>query len=97
MSLPIPLVVVRPLAPQDWLSLAEVLGQSFNAAPMGWDVFRDRLGDENFRVVWEGDRMVGGCGVYPMGQVWGGKASRSAAWPAWAWPPTRAAGASRRR
>lgn len=73
MSLPIPLVVVRPLAPQDWLSLAEVLGQSFNAAPMGWDVFRDRLGDENFRVVWEGDRMVGGCGVYPMGQVWGGK------------------------
>ena len=66
-------VTVRALSPTDWPSLTEVLSQSFNAPPAGWDLFRDRLGDENVRVAWEGSRIVGGCGIYPMGQFWCGK------------------------
>jgi predicted acetyltransferase len=65
---------VRALEPAAWPDVAEVLGQSFNLRPGLWDTFRERLGDENVYVAREGGRVVGGCGVYRIGQVWGGRA-----------------------
>lgn len=73
MSNPFGPLSVRALSPADWPDLVEVLSQSFNAPAAGWDIFRDRIGDENVRVAREGERIVGGCGIYRMGQVWGGK------------------------
>ncbi len=64
---------VSPLQPAEWPALVDALAQSFNAPRAGWDVFRDRVGDENLLVAREGDRVVGGCGVYRMGQVWQGR------------------------
>jgi predicted acetyltransferase len=64
---------VRPLQASDWPALTDVLGQSFNAPAAGWDLFRDRVGDEALLVAWEGDRVVGGCGIYQMGQWWHGR------------------------
>ena len=51
--------------------LAAILGQSF-AFPDTQKYFQ-RLGLENFRVVREGGRIVGGLGIYQMGQWFGGK------------------------
>ncbi len=67
------MVTVRPMAAAEWPALVEILAQSFNFPAAGWDSFRARLGDDNFRVACDGARIVGGCGIYRMGQVWMGR------------------------
>ncbi len=67
------MIHVRPLEAPEWPALVEGLAQSFNAPPSGWDLFRDRLGDDNVLVAHEGERIVGGCGLYEMGQWWQGR------------------------
>jgi predicted acetyltransferase len=69
---------VRPLdAERDWQPLAAVLEQSFNAPAEGWAVFRQRIGDRAFWVAEDGSassgRVLGGLGVYPLGQFWSGR------------------------
>lgn len=52
--------------------LGEVLCQCFNLPLNEWDKYRDRIGGENFRILRQGRAIVGGLGIYHMGQWWGG-------------------------
>ncbi|MBE9227723.1 GNAT family N-acetyltransferase [Phormidium sp. LEGE 05292] len=65
--------------------LAAILGQCF-AFPNTERYFH-RLGLENFRVVREGGRIVGGLGIYQMGQWFGGKSVAMAGLAAVGVPP----------
>lgn len=62
-----------PLEPADWPALVEVLSACFGITPDRWDSFRRRIGDANLRTARVGGRVVGGLGVYRMGQVFGGR------------------------
>lgn len=63
---------VRPLG-EDTHGLRDVISQSFGFAPQHWDDFLRRIGPENFRVAIDGTQVVGGLGMYRMGQWWGGR------------------------
>jgi predicted acetyltransferase len=56
---------------EDAKQLAAILGQCFAFADT--QTYFQRLGIENFRVVREGGKIVGGLGIYQMGQWFGGK------------------------
>lgn len=56
---------------EDAKQLAAILGQCF--AVTNEERYLQRLGLENFRVVREAGRIVGGLGIYQMGQWFGGK------------------------
>lgn len=70
---------------EDAKELAAILGQSF--AFSDTQRYFDRLGVENFRVVREGGRIVGGLGIYQMGQWFGGKSVPMAGLAAVGVPP----------
>lgn len=57
--------------PEEAQSLGEILCQCFNFPLTGWPEYRDRIGLENFRVVRQGGEIVGGLGIYQMGQWFG--------------------------
>lgn len=63
-------LTARRFHPEDWAALGPILALSFNVSLSGWDLFRQRLGDPGFYVVEHGGRIIGGCGVYAMGQQW---------------------------
>lgn len=64
---------IRPMTLDDWAPLSEVLAESFNIPAAGWTLFRDRIGLGNFRVATLDGRVVGGYGVYRIGQHWLGR------------------------
>ncbi len=47
-----------------------MLSHSFNFT--GWELFRDRIGIGNYRAIWQDKQIIGGLGLYPMAQWWGG-------------------------
>jgi predicted acetyltransferase len=51
-------------------NLGLMLCHSFNFT--GWELFRDRIGIKNYRAIWQGNQIIGGLGLYPMAQWWGG-------------------------
>lgn len=67
------MIATRSFAASDWPVLRRRLAQSFNAPAEGWDVFRARIGDANFRVADRDGELAGGCAIYPMGQWWVGR------------------------
>lgn len=73
------------LKEEDAKELAAILGQCF--AISDTQMYFDRLGTENFRVVTEGGRIVGGLGIYQMGQWFGGKSVPMAGLAAVGVPP----------
>lgn len=60
--------------PEERPALFELLGQSFHVPADGWALFAARLGEGNLRVAKVDGAMVGGLGVYPLGQWFGGRA-----------------------
>jgi predicted acetyltransferase len=56
------------------LDLGHIISQCFNADLSNWQAYVARLGPSNFRVIRQQDRVVGGLGLYPMGQWYGGQA-----------------------
>ncbi|PZD74576.1 hypothetical protein C1752_01055 [Acaryochloris thomasi RCC1774] len=56
------------------LELGRIISQCFNADLENWQTYVQRLGQTNFRVIQESGRVVGGLGLYPMGQWYGGQA-----------------------
>ncbi len=67
-------VEVRRFVDGDWGTLCPILAQSFNVPASAWPLFRERVTDERFRVATVDGRIVGGCGVYALGQIWRGRA-----------------------
>lgn len=57
--------------PQEAQQLGEILDQCFNIQE--WDEYRDFLGLENFRIIYQNGTLAGGLCIYFMGQWWGGK------------------------
>ncbi len=51
-------------------NLGLMLCHSFNFT--GWELFRDRIGIKNYRAIWQDNQIIGGLGLYPMAQWWGG-------------------------
>ncbi|MGA9377355.1 MAG: GNAT family N-acetyltransferase [Phormidium sp.] len=70
---------------EDAKQLAAILGQCF--AFTDTQRYFQRLGLENFRVVRQGGRIVGGLGIYQMGQWFGGKSVPMAGLAAVGVPP----------
>ena len=64
----------RTCATEDWPALAGILERCFNVPIDKWELFRDRIGIANFRVIENSGRLVGGLGVYRVGQCFGGRA-----------------------
>jgi predicted acetyltransferase len=61
------------MLPDEWPALVQVLAWCFGLSPERWESFRERVGDEHFRVAKHEGRVVGGLGVYRAGQVFGGR------------------------
>lgn len=55
------------------LMLGRITSQCFNADLENWHTYVQRLGANNFRVIRHQSRVVGGLGLYPMGQWFGGQ------------------------
>jgi predicted acetyltransferase len=53
--------------------LGEILCQCFNSPPADWSMHCERLGLQNFRLIYQNREMLGGLGYYPMGQWFGGR------------------------
>ncbi len=76
----------RPLQPRessdvlsnDEIALRDVINQSLNIPSKAWPTILANVGRENLRVLCRNDRVVAGCGIYPMGQWFGGKIVPSA-------------------
>jgi predicted acetyltransferase len=58
--------------------IRDVLFQTLNVPLHLWNSFADRIGLENFRVLREDGRIIGGLGMYRMGQWFGGRRLASA-------------------
>ncbi|AGY59744.1 GNAT family N-acetyltransferase [Gloeobacter kilaueensis] len=52
--------------------LGQLVTQCFNFAPEHWPVFGERIGQANHRIVQVGTQIVGGLGIYRLGQYFGG-------------------------
>lgn len=53
--------------------LGHILTQCFNVSFEHWQTFARQLGQPNLRVICQGDTVLGGLGLYPMGQWFGGQ------------------------
>ncbi|NJK41270.1 MAG: GNAT family N-acetyltransferase [Acaryochloridaceae cyanobacterium SU_2_1] len=69
-----PAYTVGPiLNPQQALQLGHILSQCFNVSLNHWQTYTQQLGQQNLRLVCQGNQVLGGLGVYPMGQWFGGQ------------------------
>lgn len=59
--------------PQERTELYALLGQCFQASPDGWELWAARVGERNLRIARVDGQLVGGLGVYPLGQWFGGR------------------------
>ena len=64
----------RICSPQDDRNLGEIFVQAFNTSPKEEQIYRDRLGAESFRLLRRDREILGGLGIYDMGQWWGERA-----------------------
>lgn len=64
--------------PKEWPELDRVLLQSFDIPPEWWPVYKQRVGEANFRAWRQDGRVVGGLVRLPFGQFWGGRSVRMA-------------------
>ncbi len=55
------------------LRLRDILSDCFNMPLDMFPAHRERVGDKNFRVICDGDNLVGGLNIIPMGQLFGGR------------------------
>ncbi|MEQ9669274.1 GNAT family N-acetyltransferase [Coleofasciculus sp. G2-EDA-02] len=53
--------------------LGELLTQCFASSPNDWQVYLNRIGQDNFRLIRQGEKIVGGLAIYSMGQWYGGQ------------------------
>lgn len=60
-------------SPQEAQQLGALLQQCFNFAISSWEHYSNLLGLENYRVIRHRGRVVGGLGIYRMGQWFGGR------------------------
>jgi predicted acetyltransferase len=51
--------------------LGEILCQCFHFSPSKWETYHQRLGIDNFRLLYQGKELVGGLGFYPIGHWFG--------------------------
>ena len=58
---------------QDAESLGKIMCQCFNFPFDQWPIYAERLGLDNFRVVRHAGQIIGGLGIYEMGQWFGEK------------------------
>ncbi len=58
--------------------LGDIICQCFLAPDKLWPLYRDRLGFENFRVLKQNGKVVGGLTLYQMGQWFGGESLQMA-------------------
>lgn len=55
------------------VELRRILTQSFSFFAGGWEVYLQRIGGENFRLLHEGGKVVAALALYRMGQWFGGR------------------------
>lgn len=60
-------------SPKDAQQLGELLSQCFGDSFNNWQPYFDRIGQDNFRLIRQGGQVVGGLGIYSMGQWYGGQ------------------------
>jgi predicted acetyltransferase len=63
----------HPFADADEETFRNVLFHTLNVPLDYWTKFAERMGRENFRVLRQAGRLIGGLGVYPMGLWFGGR------------------------
>jgi len=64
----------RPLLPEEETRFFDIVGHSLTIDQTSWrETFRDRIGAENLRAVLQKGQLVGGLGIYRMGQWFGGR------------------------
>lgn len=54
-------------------ALGQVVTQCFNVSSEHWQTYARQLGQDNLRVICHGPKVLGGLGIYPMGQWFGGQ------------------------
>lgn len=57
--------------PEEAKQLGQILTQCFNSPPDSWQMYLNRIGLENFRVILQGGQAAGGLGILHMGQWFG--------------------------
>jgi len=62
-----------PFNADETQSLAAMLAQCFIGAPSESQIYADRLGHENFRLLHKNGNLAGGLALIPMGQWWQGQ------------------------
>lgn len=63
-----------PESEEELGALERVLQECFAIPHVSWRTWFERIGREHLRVARRGGRVIGGLGVYRMGQFWGGRA-----------------------
>ena len=63
----------RILNSEELQELGTILSQCFNMPASVWQKYSQRLGQDSFRYVRQANQIVGGLGIYHMGQWFGGK------------------------
>ncbi|MFG0335681.1 MAG: enhanced intracellular survival protein Eis [Maioricimonas sp. JB049] len=61
------------LPPEEETRFRDILFQTLNIPRTRWDEVRDNIGRENLRVLRHGVRLIGGMGLHPAGQWFGGR------------------------
>ena len=59
--------------PDEAEQLGELLTQCFGSALNDWQVYLNRIGQDNLRLIRQGKQIVGGLAIYSMGQWYGGQ------------------------
>ena len=62
-----------PASSQQTLRLGYITTQCFNVSFEHWQTYIRQLGQDNLRVVCQEQKVLGGLGIYPMGQWFGGQ------------------------
>lgn len=62
-----------PTTSRQLQKLGDILTQCFNVSLEYWHLYARQLGQDNLRVICLGNKVLGGLGIYPMGQWFGGQ------------------------
>ncbi|MBU1950333.1 MAG: GNAT family N-acetyltransferase [Candidatus Eisenbacteria bacterium] len=58
---------------KDVRALQDITSKAFHFTPPHWEIYFNRIGTANFRIVRRQGRVIGGLAVYPIGQYFGGR------------------------